>query len=137
MNLGDSWSQPINFTTFTLPSVDLKTPFVEASNHVSKILEDITAFTPDAQLFADNTLPKFDHPLTLIASTVLVLSLSAITWKVRSSSLSKKLIQASSCHLTVLSIHKRSSTTSFSHHSGIYPVHSSPNSPPNGLHSTK
>jgi len=96
-----SWCEgvePINFTSFSLPSLDLKAPFVEASNHVSRILGDITAFTPSTGL-SDHAFKRADHPFTYVAAAVFLLFLLAITWKVRRSYNFDELIQAGYCDL--------------------------------------
>jgi len=79
--------EPINFMSFPLPSLDLKVPFVEASNHVSRIFGGIIAFPPSTGL-SDHAFKRVDHAFTYVAAAVSLLSLLAITWKVRRSYIS-------------------------------------------------
>jgi hypothetical protein len=72
--------EPFNLTTLTMPQVDIKTPFLEASNHVCKITDQL--FLDGLQMFPSNTLRLVDRPGALVTSFSVGVLLLFITWKV-------------------------------------------------------
>lgn len=72
--------EPFKLTTLTMPRVDVKTPFLEASNHVFKITGQF--FLDGLQVFPSNNLRLVDRPVARVTSFSAGVFLLFIAWKV-------------------------------------------------------
>lgn len=72
--------EPLNLTTLAVPQLDISNPFLEASNHLCKMTDEL--FPDGFQIFPSNDLRLVDRHVALGTLCFVGLCLLLITWKV-------------------------------------------------------